>query len=190
MQENVAVDSYYFRQINLPFRRKADIIHALMRFIAAQPSAVLRGGAFDEQFIAESSDPPCLRDQAAADPWLAEHINRLFWVCHELGLLQYQYPYPHRGQTYLPTRGGRMIARAPRWLAVGFNAVAYLVAIAADPIKHFKRVRNIVTVLTTALLWWHQRDLSAFVLAVSIGAGIVSTWIVSFFGGTGDTDSV
>ena len=83
-----------------------------------------------------------------------------------------------------------MVVRAPRWLAVGLIAVAYLVAIAADPIKHFKRVRNIVTVLTTALLWWHKHELSAFVLAVSIGAGIVSTWIVSFFAGTGDTDSV
>jgi hypothetical protein len=52
-----------------------------------------------------------------------------------------------------------MVARAPRWLAVGFIALAYLVAIAADPIKHFKRVRNIVTVLTTALLWWHQHEI-------------------------------
>lgn len=184
------MNAYYFRHINLPFRRKAEIIHALMRFIVAQPSAVPRSAAFNEQFIAESSDPPCLRDQAAADSWLAEHIARLFWVCCELGFLQYQYPYPHRGQTFRPTRAGRMVARAPRWLVVGFIAVAFVVAITADPVKHFRRVRNIVTVLTGALLWWHKHELSALVLAVSIAAGIVSTWIVSFFAGTGDTDTI
>ena len=186
MKENAAVDSYYFRQIRLPFRRKAELIHALIRFIAAQPGAVPREDAFFRRFIAESSDPSCLKEQAASEPWLTEHVARLFWVCCELGLLKYQYPYPHRGQTYLPTRAGLIVARAPRSLATAFIAIAYIVAMTADPVRHFNRIRNIVAVLTGALLWWRHHELSPLIVAVSIAAGIVGTWIASFFSGLSD----
>ena len=33
------MNAYYFRQIKLPFHRKAALIAALLRFIAAQPGA-------------------------------------------------------------------------------------------------------------------------------------------------------
>jgi hypothetical protein len=183
MKGDGVVEAYYFRHINLSFRLKAEIIHALMRFIAAQPKAVPRDNEFNQRFIAESREPNHLREQAAADPWFMEHIARLFWVCCSLGLLQYQYPYPHKGQTYCPTRAGRLLARAPQALAIAFIAVAYAVAISADPVKHFTRVRNIVTVATGVLLWWRHNELSASIVAISVAAGVVSTWIASFFAG-------
>ena len=186
MAENAAMDSYYFRQIRLRFRHKAELIHALMRFIAAQPGAVPREAAFFEKFVAESSDPSCLKEQAAADPWFTEHVGRLFWVCCEVGLLKYQYPYPHRGQTYLPTRAGRIVARVPRSVATTFVAIAYIVAVAADPVKRFNRIRNIVTIVTGVLLWRRHHELSSLIIAVSIAAGIVSTWIAGFFSGLDD----
>jgi hypothetical protein len=173
MTENVAMDGYYCRQIRLPFRHKAQLIHALMRFIVAQPGAAPREAALFKRFVEESSDPFCLTEQVA-DPWFAEHVARLFWVCCELGLLKYQYPYPHRGQTYLPTCAGRMVAHTPWSPATTFVAIAYIVAIAADPVKRFNRVRNIVTVVTGMLLWWRHHELSSLVVAASIAAGIVS----------------
>jgi len=114
------MDAYYFREINLPFGRKAALIAGLMRFIAGQLGTVPRNDDFFKRFISESRAPSWLREQSASDPWLLEHVGRLFWVCTELGLLKYQFPYPHKGQTYLPTRAGRIVARAPQNLVAGF----------------------------------------------------------------------
>jgi hypothetical protein len=180
------MDAYYFQQIKLPFRRKTALIAALMRFIVAQPGAVPRNDAFFGRFISDARDLPSSEDETASDRWLVEHVARLFWICCTLGLLQYQYPYPHKGQTYLATRAGRLVARAPKLVVTAFIVVAYAAAIGAAPVKQFTRVRNIVAVLTGALLWWRQHELSALIVAASVAAGIVSTWIVSFFSGAGD----
>ncbi len=59
--------------------------------------------------------------------------------------------------------------------------LAYAVAVVSDPIKTFNRVRNVVTITTGVLLWWRSGQLSAFVITISISAGIISTWIASFF---------
>lgn len=182
------MDSDYFRQITLPFRRKVELIHSLMRFIVAQPSAVPRDDAFFKRFIAESNDVFPSKEQAAAEPWLMEHIARLFWACCEMRLLKYQYPYPHHGQTYLPTRAGRILARAPQIIVSYFVAINYIASITAGPVKNFKRVRSIVTVLTGLLLWWRQNELSPLIVAVSLVAGIVATWIASFFSNSSDSE--
>ena len=68
------MDAYYFRQIKLPFRRKAEIIHALLRFIVTQCDAVPRDADFFKRFAVELPDLPSLKEQLATDPWLAEHI--------------------------------------------------------------------------------------------------------------------
>ena len=175
------MEAYYFRQINLPFSRKAALMHALLRFIAAQPGAVPRNAGFNKRFIEEY-----LKAQFDADPWLSENVDRLFWVCCQLSLLQYQYPYPHREQTYLPTRIGKFLARAPRLLTAAFVTFAYALALVADPVKKFNRVRNTVTVASTLLLWWHHHELSANIVAFSIAVGIISSWIASFFTGLAD----
>ncbi len=54
-------------------------------------------------------------------------------------------------------------------------------AVVAGPVRHFNRIRNTVTVLTGIFLWWRQHELSPIVVAISIGAGVVSIWIASFF---------
>lgn len=45
---------------------------------------------------------------------------------------------------------------------------------------------HIVAVLTGALLWWRQHELSASIVAISVAAGVVSTWIAGFFSEAGD----
>lgn len=161
-------------------------MHALLRFLVAQRDAVPRETAFFQRFVAETPEFPLLKKQATTDVWLVEHIGRLFWVCCESNLLQIQYPYPLKGQTFAPTRAGRILACAPRWSATLFIALAYAIAVTADPVKKFNRTRNIVTAFTGALLWWRHHELSALIVAVSIGAGVVSTWITSFFAGMED----
>lgn len=180
------MESYYFRQIRLPFHCKVELIHLLMRFIASQTGAVPREEAFFKRFVAESTASLCLKELPAARPWLAEHVARLFWVCCELGLLKYQYPYPHKGQTYLPTRAGRIMAIAPRIFVTAFVGTAYIAAIIVGPVRYFNRVRNIVTVFTGLLLWWRHFELTPYIILVSISAGIISTWIASFFSSLGD----
>lgn len=126
------MELHYFRQINLPFKQKAAIVGALMRFIVAQRIDVPRSAEFDKRFIAESEDPPWLKNLGATDPWLPEHIARIFWICCELGFLKYQYPYPHKGQTYRPTRIGRWMTMVPNW-GTPHDQIDYLV-------KHIKDV--------------------------------------------------
>ena len=175
------MDASYFKQILLPMPVKAEIIRALLRFVIAQQTDVPRGKEFDDRFIRESPDSPWLKSQGLADPWLSEHVARLFWVCCSLNLLKYQYPYPHKGQTYRPTRGARYVAALPTWLVTILLSGIYLGAIAAGPVKQFKRVRNIVAALTAGILWWRRHDMSLVViLYVSIIAGTLSTWVASF----------
>jgi hypothetical protein len=175
------LDTDYFRQIKLPLRRKADLVRAIMRYIAGQPSAVPRGKEFDNRFIEESSEPWWLKEEALADPWLAEHVTRIYWVCFEIGLLKYQYPYPHKGQTYRPTRAGRWVARMPTWPVSVLIIVTYVGSIIANPVKRFNQVRNVAAVATAGLLWWRQHDLSpVIILYASLSAGIISAWVASF----------
>ncbi len=174
------MDIHYFRQIELPFSRKAETAVALVKFAAMQPEPVPRAKPFYEQFIREAT-PLGLTNLDTKEPWLEENVARLFWVCCELGLFRYQYPYPHRGQTYALTRAGRILANLPSWAGRIFVGLAYAVAVVSDPIKTFNRVRNVVTITTGVLLWWRSGQLSAFVITISISAGIISTWIASFF---------
>jgi hypothetical protein len=174
------LDIHHFRQIGLPFRRKAEILIAIVKFASLQPEPVPRGKSFFQQFIREAA-PLNLLKLKAGEPWLEENVARLFWTCCELGLFRYQYPYPHRGQTYALTRGGRVLARLPSWAGKVFVAIACAVARVSDPIKTFNRIRNVVTIATAVLLWWRKGELSAFVITISILAGVVSTWIASFF---------
>jgi hypothetical protein len=181
------MDAYYLRQINLTCNQKTEIIAALLRFIALQPGSVPRDKPFFERFIAQGKSRTA-GERAATDSWLAGHVARLFWVCCELGLLRYQYPYPHKGQTYRLTRAGQLLTRAPRWVVIAFVAVAYMMAVSAGPVRHFSRIRNVVTVLVGVLLWWRQSELSASVAALAVAAGIVSAWIAGFFSAMGDLD--
>ena len=175
------MDADYFRQIQLPFQRKAEIMHGLLRFILLQGADVPRGREFDQKFIDESSEPGWLKTEAENNPWLVENVGRIFWICCSLGLLKYQYPYPHRGQTYRPTRAARWFARTPEFLFAPFLGLVYAISVVAGPVAHFKRIRNAVGVATAGLLWWRQHDLwPVVILYVSIFAGAVSAWIAKF----------
>jgi hypothetical protein len=183
------MDVNHFRQITIPFLRKAELLHALVRFIVSLHADVLRGDGFNKQFVEQSPEPAWLKDAATVDPWLLEHINRVFWICCELGLLEYRYPYPQRGQLYRPTRMARLIARLPKLCAVIFVTIAFLLAVTANPIKRFARIRNVVTIMIGAVLWWRQQEMSAYIVTISIFAGVISTWIVSFFSGSEGVDA-
>jgi len=175
------MDTYYFRQINLPFRKKCEFIAGLMKFILAQGSDVARGREFDKRFLDESNSPSWISVVRQTDQWLPEHAARLFWVCCELGFLRYQYPYPHSGQTYRPTRIGRWSARAPDWCTATYVAAAYVMSVAAGPVQQFKKVRNITASAAALLVWWFNHDVSTFVIAAFAAiAGIVGSWVASF----------
>ena len=179
------MDISHFRQINLPLWRKAAIIHLWMRFIVGKREAVLRGRELSSEFVTSSRTNPVIGDLADDDPWVIEHTERLFWLCCELGCLAYQYPYPHSGQTYLPTRMGRIVAWLPRWTAASVIVTLYWTACVVDPIKQFKRVRNAITIVTGGVLWARNHELSNAVVAVSVMAGIVGTWFASFMASVG-----
>jgi hypothetical protein len=170
------VDTYYFRQINLPFGRKTELAANLLRYISKQPGAVPRVNPSFQQFLDETGDRA-----GSQDPRMVEYVARIFWVCCELGLLRYQYPYPQRGQTYRLTRAGCALGKAPHAVVAIFVALAYVVAVVAAPVRYFNKIRNVVTALTGLFLWWRQQEMTAWLIATSISAGIVSTWIASFF---------
>jgi hypothetical protein len=94
--------------------------------------------SFNQQFLSEAVDRA-----GSTDPWMVEHVARIFWVCRELGLRRYQYPYPQRGQTYRLTRAGRALAKAPYAVVTIFVALAYAVAVVTGPVRHFNRIRNL-----------------------------------------------
>ncbi len=81
------MDADHFGQIQMPFRKKAEVIRGLLRFILTHANNVARGSEFDKKFIDESPEPRWLKPECASDPWLLENVGRLFWVCCSLGLL-------------------------------------------------------------------------------------------------------
>lgn len=172
------MNSYYFGKINLPFVRKSQIIGYLMKFIIVQPTDVVRGKEFDEKFLNELDGPKWLINLRRTDPWLSEHVARLFWVCCELGFLKYQYPYPHIGQTYRSTRIGRWAAQLPGWGIVAYLGAAYVIGVVAGPVQRFKKVRNIAASVAAVAAWWFNHGMSTFLIAVFAAiAGVVSSWV-------------
>ena len=159
----------------------------MMRYIVAQANAVPRGKEFDKRFIEESPEPRWLKELAHSDLWIVEHVTRIYWVSCETGLLKYQYPYPHKGQTYRPTRAGRWVAKMPRWLVTVLVVVTYIGSMITGPVKRFNQVRNAAAIATAGLLWWRQHDLSpVIILYASLLAGLVSAWVASFLSNTID----
>ncbi len=179
------MDPFYFRQIALPIRQKADLARGLMRFAVAKKTPVERGRPFDMDFVEQSRYPPDLHCWRERDPYLLENVNRIFWVCCEMGFLRYQYPYPHTGQTYLPTWLGRIFSGLPRPCAQLFMVAAYALALFGWPIKHFHRLRDLITLVAGLLAWWHQHTINSTVFAIAIGAGVVATWIAGLLAEVG-----
>jgi hypothetical protein len=185
------MDTFYFRQINLPFIKKCEIIGGLMEFILVQRADISRGKEFDQRFLDESNSPSWLKGLKQIDQWLPEHTARLFWVCCELGFLRYQYPYPQRGQTYRPTRIGRWVARAPSWCATTYVAAAYVISVAAGPVQRFKKARNMTAFAMAFLVWWLNHGVSTFVIAAfATIAGIVGSWVASFVTSANNDDDL
>ena len=185
------MDTFYFRQINLPFTKKCEVIGGLMEFILVQREDISRGKEFDQRFLDESNSPSWLKDLKQIDQWLPEHTARLFWVCCELGFLRYQYPYPHSGQTYRPTRIGRWVARAPSWCATTYVAAAYVISVATGPVQRFKKARNMTAFAMAFLVWWLNHGVSTFVIAAfATIAGIVGSWVASFVTSANDNNDL
>ena len=103
-----------------------------------------------------------------------------------MGFLRYQYLYPPTGQRYLPTILGRLFALLPRPCARLFVTAAYGLALFGWPIKHFHRLRDLVSLVAGLLAWWHQRTINSTVFAVAIGAGIAAAWIAGLLSGAGE----
>jgi hypothetical protein len=170
---------YYFNHINLPFRQKAYLVSAIIKRVAASSEAVARDH-FGQRLIEEKESVSFLGEAVSRGEWYPEYIDRLFWVCCELSLLQYQYPYPHKGQTYKLTRLGRILAARSHSGCLAFVFLAYIVSRTATPIQYFSKVRNFTTVSVGILVWFRQQQFSGFLFGVSLACGIVSTWIASF----------
>jgi len=174
------VDRNAFKQIKLATSDKVRIMGAWMRHIRASRLPVLRDQDTELEFIAHSDDP-LIAQLRGADPWLQEHVARLFWTCVDMGLLDYQYPYPHKVQSYAPTRLGRIIGASPPGLAVGVLRGMLAFEAIAGPIKHFAKIRNIVALVTAVVGWYYNPQIQAATLAIISGAmAIVSTWLAYY----------
>lgn len=179
------MDPYYFRQIKIPLSAKAKLARWIMRFITRRNGPVERGRGFDGEFLDQSMNIPALASWRERDPWLLEHVTRVYWVCCEMGFLRYQYPYPSTGQLYLPTRLGRVFAALPEWAATVFVIVAYIIAVLGWPIKHFHRLRDVVTLVAGSFAWLHQHTINSVVVLVAICSGICATWLAGILAGDG-----
>lgn len=174
------MDRNAFKQIKLATSDKVRIMGAWMRHIRASRLPVLRDQDTELEFIAHS-DEPLIARLRGADPWLQEHVARLFWTCVDMGLLDYQYPYPHKVQSYAPTRLGRIIGASPPGLAVGVLRGMLAFEAIAGPIKHFAKIRNIVALVTAVVGWYYNPQIQAATLAIISGAmAIVSTWLAYY----------
>jgi len=173
------VDQNAFKQINLSTSDKVRIVVAWMEFICHMQSPVLRNKVTNSYFIAESNESVIIRLRSS-DIWIEEHVARLFWTCVELGLLKYQYPYPHEEQSYSPTRFGKFVGKIPPWLAYTILRSFLVFEMVTDPIKNFKKIRNTVVTLTAFIGWINDPQIQATtLLIISILAAIVSTWVAN-----------
>jgi hypothetical protein len=180
------VDLNAYKQINLSAHQKADVIGAWMRFIVGTAAAVERDKSTVIDFVAQSNDVT-VRQLAESDEWIMEHVARLFWMCCELGLLEYQYSYPHIGQTYRPTRLGKIVAALPRGAVRVFIWIMSTAATVAGPVKHFARVRNTSAAVVALVTWYFKNDVTAAALAMyAVIAGVVSTWLAHFLSASDD----
>jgi hypothetical protein len=178
MRKNV--DRNAFSQINLRTSKKLHIVVAWMRYIRDFQVPVPRDDQTVRSFIQQSCEPTIMRLRGP-DAWLQEHVARLFWTCIDMGLLEYQYPYPHNGQSYSPTRLGRILGAVPKSLAVGILRSILTFEAIAGPIKHFTTIRNVVALVTAVVSWYSNPQIQAVTLAVISGAAaIVSTWLAYF----------
>lgn len=174
------MDRNAFKQIELTNGDKVRIVVAWMRHIRTLPTPVARSTETDQQFIMQTSESAIvhLRD---SDTWLPEHVARLFWTCIDLGLLEYQYPYPHVGQSYAPTRLGRIVGVAPALLSRGIVRTMLAFEVIAGPIKHFTKVRNTVAAATALITLWSNPQVQATTLAAyTLVAAVISTWLAHF----------
>lgn len=141
---------------------------------------MLRDQETELEFIAHSDEPLIVRLRGA-DAWLQEHVARLFWTCVDMGLLEYQYPYPHKVQSYSPTRLGRIIGASSPGLAVVVLRGMLAFEAIAGPIKHFAKIRNMVALVTAVVGWYYNPQIQAATLAIISGAmAIVSTWLAYY----------
>ncbi|MBA5689163.1 hypothetical protein [Rugamonas apoptosis] len=174
------MDRSAFRQIKLSTRDKVHTVVAWMRFIQSEQLPVPRDAAFELRFIQETHEAVIVRLRDT-DTWLQEHVARLFWTCVDMGLLEYQYPYPHTGQSYSPTRLGRIVIALPRPLASGLVRTLLMFESLAGPIKNFSKIRNAAALLTALVGWYSNPQVQAITLAiVSAVVAIVSTWLAQF----------
>lgn len=174
------MDRNAFSQINLSTSYKLHIVVAWMRYIRNFQASVPRDDETVKCFI-QHSDEPALIGLRGVDPWLQEHAARLFWTCVDMGLLEYQYPYPHNGQSYSPTRLGRIVGAMPKLLAIGVLRSMLAFEAVTGPVKHFTTIRNTVALVTAAVSWYSNPQIQAAALAIISGtAAIVSTWLAYF----------
>lgn len=174
------MDRNAFKQIQLSTDHKLRIVVAWMNYIRKEPKPVPRSAETDKEFIRQTEEPTIarLRD---TDTWLPEHVARLFWTCADMGLLEYQYPYPHNCQSYAPTRLGRLVGAAPAMLSRGLLRCILMFEMIAGPIKHFTKVRNTVGAATALITLWSNPQVQATTVAVyTLVAAVISTWVAHF----------
>ncbi|MGO4479763.1 hypothetical protein AB4Z32_26340 [Massilia sp. 2TAF26] len=174
------MDRNAFRQINLGTAEKVSIVVDWMRYVRTLGTPVPRDRETEASFILQSEEP-IIMELRDADPWLQEHVARLFWTCVDLGLLKYHYPYPHNGQSYTPTRLGRLVGAMPKLVAVVILRGMLAFEAIAGPVKSFKKIRNMVALTTALVSWFSNPQIQATTLAViSTVAAVLSTWVAEF----------
>lgn len=171
----------YLREIHLTFLQKAQLVHIWMLFIKNRNEDVIRGQELSIECLQQSHKPKWFQQFAKNDELLQEYFERVFWVCHELGLLNLRYPFPLRGQVYRQSRLGKLLAWAPLCFTVTFFFFSWCFAKVAEPIKRFKQIHNIVTYASAFFIWWRHSEMSTvLIFLISVGIGVVSTWLATF----------
>lgn len=175
------MDRNAFGQINLSTSDKVRVVVAWMRYICALPVPVLRDHETETHFIQHSDELVVARLRNTDDTWLQEHVARLFWTCVDMGLLEYRYPYPHKEQSYAPTRLGRIVGATPMLVAAGVLKSMLAFEAIAGPIKHFAKIRNMVALVTALVSWYSNPQIQAVTLGIISGAAaVLSTWLAYF----------